>query len=160
MSGFPGGHAGLLVSALATHALVGYTLGRVAVGRPWAGVLGGVVADLDLLVPAAWGWPLAHRGITHTGLAALVAVGVVVAVTRRRDLATAVGLGYASQLLLDATTPLGVALWYPLTRTAVTIPGNAHAPVPTLVLWVACVAVLAVDHRLGGLATPVTRGLR
>jgi len=158
VSGFPGGHAALLVSALLTHALVGYTLGRVVVGRPWVGALAGVVADLDLLVPRAWGWPLAHRGITHTGLALLVAVGLVLAVTRRRDLTVAVGLGYASQLVLDATTPLGVALWYPLSRAAVTVPGNAHAPAPTVVIWVACVGLLAVHGR--GLDTDRVPGLR
>lgn len=146
MSEIPVGPAVQLVAVLATHALVGYALGRVAVDRPRAGAVGGVAADVDLVVPAAWGWPLAHRGITHTAVAALVAVVLAYVVSRRRDVAVAVGLGYASQLLIDVATPEGVVLWYPVSTRVVTLPGDAHGPAATVVLWLVCLALLGVER--------------
>jgi len=89
------------------------------------------------------GWPLVHRGLTHTLLAAGVCVAVAAARHRRRG--AAVGVGYASQLLLDATTPTGVPLLYPLTDRALDLPApvGAHAPLPTALLRLACLGALA-----------------
>lgn len=147
MSGFPGGHAALLATALTTHALVGYTLGRIAVDRPVAGLAGGLLADVDLLVPRSMGWPLAHRGITHTALAGVVVVGLAYAVWRRGDLAVAVGLGYGSQLAIDLTTAQGVALLYPLSNRAITVLGGGHSPGATAALCSGCLVTLWLDRR-------------
>lgn len=136
MNGFPGGHAGFLVAALATHALVGYALGRI-VDAPNAGIVGGLAADIDLLVPPSVGWPLAHRGITHSPVAAVATVLVVYGLTRRRDISAAVGLGYASQLVIDLTTAQGIPLAYPLSRTFVAVPLGTHGPIGTVLLWLA-----------------------
>jgi inner membrane protein len=136
------GNLDFLAVALATHALVGYTLGRVLFDAPLAGAVGGVVADVDLLVPAAWGDPFVHRGITHTALAAAVAVGVAVA-AGDRPTAGAVAVGYASQLLVDATTPRGIPVAYPLTATHYGATLGGHSPEVTAGLWFCCLAVLA-----------------
>lgn len=152
MFSFPSHHAFLAV-AVATHAVVGYALGSLLLGggsaraartAGAAGAVGAVLADLDLLFPPSWGWPLVHRGLTHTLLAAGVCTAVVAA--RHRRLGAAVGVGYASQLLLDATTPTGVPLLYPLVDHSVHLPApvGAHAPLPTALLWLACLAALAL----------------
>lgn len=133
-------HAGFLVAAVCTHAVVGYTLGASLFGAPRAGLVGGVVADVDLLFPAAWGAPFVHRGITHTALAAGVAVAL--AASRGRRTAGAVGAGYASQLLIDATTPKGIPLAYPLSVGSVGVPLGGHSPAVTAVLWACCLALL------------------
>lgn len=142
MSSYPGGYAGLLAVALATHALLGYTLGAVFLDRPIAGLIGALVADLDLLFPAALGWPLVHRGVTHTVLVAGVATAIVA--TRDRRLGAAFGAGYASQLVVDATTPSGVPLLYPFTDTSyyLALGTTGHSPAPTAALWACCLVVL------------------
>lgn len=151
-------HAGFLVVALATHALVGYTLGAVAFDAPRTGLAAGVLPDVDLLVPAAWGVPLAHRGLTHSALAVGVAVAVAAVWSRRTidgrwsgwnaaagrsgRIAGAVGAGYVAHLLLDATTPMGVPLAWPLSFEYVGVVLAGHSPPVTGVLWAACLVVL------------------
>jgi inner membrane protein len=153
-------HAGFLAAALATHALVGYTLGAVAFDAPWAGLVAGLLPDVDLLVPAAWGAPLAHRGLTHSALAVGVVVALAAGGGRRsagtrsaRRLAGAAGLGFGAHLLLDATTPMGVPLAWPLSTEYVGISLAGHSPPVTAFLWTAC--LLAVwrggDQRLAEL---------
>lgn len=134
MRGSFAGDIGFLAVALATHALVGYTLGEISFDRPAAGLLGGLAADVDLLFPAVLGWPFVHRGITHTLLVAVVATAIVA--YRGRATAGAFGVGYASQLLIDTTTPKGVPYLYPLTRESfhVDLGTTGHSPLPTIVL--------------------------
>lgn len=143
--GYPLGHAGFLAVALATHALVGYTLGAVLFDAPRAGLVGGVVADADFLFPAALGFPFVHRGLTHTALA----LGVAVAVAYRWDgrVAGAVGVGYASQLLIDVTTPMGIPVAYPLSAESVVVPLNAHSATATVLLWAGCLLALWHERR-------------
>ncbi|WP_177213266.1 metal-dependent hydrolase [Halopelagius inordinatus] len=135
-------HLAYLVVAVATHALVGYTLGSVAFDAPRAGLLGGVVADIDLILPLAWTFPLTHRGITHTALAACVAVAV--AATLSRAAAKGVAVGYVSHVLVDSTTPMGVPVAYPVSATYVGFdtPFGGHSDPVTVVLWGCCLAVL------------------
>jgi len=146
------GYAFLAV-AMATHAVVGYALGAVLFGRPGAGVVGALVADVDFLFPAAVGWPFVHRGITHSILGVAVATAAVVACCRASDgggrgpRVAAFGVGYLSHLLIDATTPTGVPLLYPLLDRSlyVDLPTTGHSPVPTALLWLACLGVLYRD---------------
>jgi len=140
VSGYPGGYAVLLAVALCTHALVGYTLGELLFGAPRAGAVGGVLADVDLLFPAAWPDPFVHRGITHTALAAGVATAVAAAHARRT--AGAVGTGYTAQLLVDATTAKGVPLLYPLVSAHVGVELGSHSGPATAALWIACLGLL------------------
>jgi inner membrane protein len=64
--------------------------------------------------------------------------------SRGRRAASAFAVGYASQLLVDTTTPRGVPWLYPLTDTNVylDLPTTAHSPVPTLALWTCCLGLL------------------
>jgi len=140
VAAYLGSYGLFLAATTVTHALVGYTLGATLFDRPYAGLVGGVVADLDLLFPAAWGPPLVHRGITHTALAAVVVVGTVA--WWDRQAAGGVGVGYASQLLLDATTAKGVPLAYPLSAEPVGVHLRGHSAVGTLLLVACCLAVL------------------
>lgn len=139
-SAWPGGHAGFLAVAIATHAVIGYALGAVLFDEPRAGLVGGVVADLDLLFPAAWGWPLTHRGLTHAALAA----GVAAAVGRRwgRPVAGAVGVGYVAHLLVDSTTLKGVPFAYPLSSESFGVVLGGHSGPATALLWVGSLALL------------------
>lgn len=144
MSAYPGGHAVFLAVALATHAIVGYALGAALFDRPRAGLVGGVLADVDFLFPAALGAPFVHRGITHTALAALLTVALVAAVSRRAG--WALGAGYASHLLIDATTPMAIPLLYPLSAQHVGVTLDGHSPAATAALW-ACSAGLVLWRR-------------
>lgn len=130
-----------LVVAIATHALVGYTLGDALFGTPRAGLVGGVFADLDLLFPASWGQPLVHRGITHTALAVGLAVGVAVA--HHRSTAGGVSVGYVSHLLLDATTAKQIPLAYPVVTERIGITLGGHSATATALLWVCCLGWLS-----------------
>lgn len=135
-----GDHAAFLWMAVATHALVGYTLGEILFDEPAWGLLGGVAADLDLLFPLAWQAPLVHRGLTHTALAAVL---LAVLVARwRRSAGLAVGTAYASQLAIDATTPAAVPLLYPFTTTRVGVELGGHSRPATVLLWAGCLAAL------------------
>lgn len=146
MGSFPGGHTAFLAAAIATHALVGYVLGRSAFGAGAAGLVGGVLADADFLFPGAWGFPLVHRGVTHSALALGVAAAVVVAVSDRRR-AGALALGYAAHLAVDATTPKGVPLFYPVADASYAVTVNLHSAPATVALWLCCLTVLAANRR-------------
>lgn len=137
-----GGNVDFLAVAVATHALVGYALGAVLFDAPRAGLLGGVLADVDLLVPAAWGAPLAHRGITHSAVAAGVAVAVALAAGRCA--AGGVGAGYLSHLLIDATTPRGIPLAAPFAPASYGVTLGGHSPTATAAIWACCLAALLV----------------
>lgn len=142
MGALPGGHAIFVGVALATHALVGVTVGAVLIDRPLAGGLGGVVADFDLLFPGVLGWPLVHRGLTHSLLVALVATGVVFALHRRAGIAF--GAGYATQLAIDLTTPQGVPLLYPFGPASIQVqlPIAGHSAEATVLMWTLCIGAL------------------
>lgn len=140
-----GDHALFLWAVFATHALVGYTLGAVLFDEPGWGLVGGVVADVDLLFPLVWEWPLVHRGATHTALAAAV-VGLAVG-RGDRTAGLAVGTAYASHLAIDATTAAGVPLLYPLSTRHLGVDVEGHSPAATLLLWTGCLAALSLHYR-------------
>lgn len=135
--------------AIATHGLVGLALGAVLFDRPVAGLVAGLAPDADFLLPAALGWPFVHRGLTHTLVFVAVATALVVAVADR-DTGPAVATGVGSHLLIDVTTPKGIPYLYPLVAERLHHdPGiSGHAPLVTLLFWVACLGVLAY-HRTG-----------
>lgn len=140
-----GDHALFLWTAVATHALVGYALGGILFDEPGWGLVAGVAADADLLFPLAWTWPLVHRGVTHTALvAALLAVLVG---GRNRAAGLAVGVAYASHLAIDATTPAGVPLLYPLSTVRVGVALGGHSTPATALIWVVCLAALYAWRR-------------
>jgi inner membrane protein len=141
MCAYPGGRVGLLVVALSTHALVGYTLGAVVAGRSRAGLLGGVIADIDLLFPATLGPPFVHRGITHTALAGVVVVAAVGAAVNR-EVAVAVGAGILSHLAIDATTSKAIPVAYPLSDRHIGVMLGGHSPAATALLWCCCIGGL------------------
>jgi inner membrane protein len=129
--------------AIATHALVGLTLGAVLFDRPGIGLVAGAIPDADFLLPDALSYPLVHRGISHT-LVALVVLVAVLAVLAERDVIGAVGVGYASHLIIDVTTQKGIPLVYPLVsgRIYIDLGIGGHAPETTLALWIVCLGVL------------------
>lgn len=151
-------HAFLAI-AIATHAVVGYVLGGVLFGRSKTGVAGALAADLDFLFPATVGWPFVHRGITHSFLAFAVATAAVVAWHRvagdsgeaaHRVAGGAFAVAYLSHLLIDATTPKGVPLLYPLSDHSfyAGLATTAHSPLPTALLWVVCLGLLSREGTL------------
>lgn len=107
--------------------------------------VGGVLADVDLLFPAAWEAPLIHRGMTPTVLAAGIAVAAAAA--RSRRIGGAVGVGYVTQLAIDATTPTGIPVAYPLSMDHAVIPLHGHSPAATVLLWTGCAALLWLRRR-------------
>lgn len=144
-----GDHALYLWTAVATHALLGCALGALAADEPAWGLLGGVVADVDLLFPLVWESPLVHRGITHSVLAAVLFA--VLAARWRRSAGLAVGAGYASHLAIDATTAAGVPLLSPLASTRVTIAlaPSGHSTAATILIWAGSLAALYRWRRRG-----------
>lgn len=145
MVDYPGGATVFLLVAIATHGVIGYTLGRLLFERPVAGALGGVLPDGDFLFPAVLGPPFVHRGLTHT----LLVAGLVIAVVARFDgrVAASTGAGYLSHLFVDATTPAGIPLAYPLTTEHVGIVLHAHAPEASVAIWTACLLLLFLSRR-------------
>lgn len=140
-----------LAGAFATHAFVGYALVRGLTDEdPRIGLVFGLFPDADFLLPAEWGWPFVHRGVTHTPLFALAIVIGGYAVGRRlnredrrgRGLAAAVGLAIGSHLAIDSLSPKGIDWLFPL-RTSWS-PGLAvHGPAATALLWAASIGLLA-----------------
>ncbi|QSG11915.1 metal-dependent hydrolase [Halapricum desulfuricans] len=144
-------HAVFLTVAIATHGVIGYTLGKALFDRPIAGLLAGVAPDVDFLFPNALGWPFVHRGITHTLLVGALVVGIVA--YRNRQTAAAVAVTYGSHLLIDTTTPKGVPHLYPLFETNyyLDLGTTGHSPIPTVAIWTCCLVVLWLSsgRRLG-----------
>ncbi len=138
-----------LTVAIATHAVVGYTLGAALFDRPIAGLAAGVAPDVDFLFPAALGWPFVHRGITHTLFVGGLTAGVVA--YRDRRTALAVAAAYGSHLLIDTTTPKGVPFLSPLVSTAyhLDLGTTGHSLAPTIALWVCCLTVLRLRRDSG-----------
>lgn len=134
-----------LAMAIGTHAVVGFALGAALFDRPWAGAVAAIVADVDLLFPGPDGTPLGHRGLTHSGLA--LGLAVAVALYWGRDVAGAVAAGYGSQLAIDATTPKGIPIAFPVSTENVGVTWNLHGDVATVALLVASGAVLAWTYR-------------
>ncbi len=135
---------GMLVPiAIATHGLVGLTLGSVLFERPWAGLAGGLFADGDFIFPDAVAWPFVHRGLTHGLLVLAVVAGVAAALERRSG--GAVAVAYLSHLCIDATVEPGVPLFWPAVDNRLLFdPGiGGHAPIATVVLWGGCLGLLA-----------------
>jgi len=134
--------------AIATHGLVGLALGAVLFDRPGAGLVAGLFPDADFLLPAMLEWPFVHRGITHTILLFVVAVALAGVLTDR-DTTFAVAAGYVSHLFIDVTTPKGIPFLYPAVAERIHLdPGiSGHAPVVTVLFWVACLGALAYTVR-------------
>lgn len=135
-------YLGFLAIALATHALIGYTLGQFLFDRPWIGLVGGTIPDIDLLFPGMLEWPFVHRGITHTLLIGGLATTAIL--VRHRRAALAFGVTYLSHLSVDTTTPKGVPHLYPLSDTHfyLDLPTTGHSPGPTVAFWVVCLGLL------------------
>ncbi|MCX4247291.1 metal-dependent hydrolase [Paraliomyxa miuraensis] len=116
-----------LLGAAAAQALLGRRLGR----RAWLyGAIGGMAADLDVLIRSADD-PLVgfrfHRHFTHS-LAFIPVGGVISAlpfvlrkryVGVRRDIILGTTAGYATHALLDAFTSYGTMLWWPFSDARV-----------------------------------------
>lgn len=132
----------LLAIWVATHALVGYTLGQFLFDRPWVGLGGAIAADLDFLFPAMLEWPFVHRGITHTILVGTLLTAILA--YRDESIGAVFGAGYATHLLIDMTTPKGVPLLYPLTDASfyVDLGTTGHSPGPTVAFWIGCLGLL------------------
>ena len=138
--------------AIATHGLVGLTLGVLLFERPWAGLLGGLFADGDFLFPERLGQAFVHRSFTHSFLllGVLAGVGAVVDYRSEGSLARrtggAVAVAYLSHLAIDTTTPQGVQFFWPLVPEKIHLdPGiGGHAAIVTVVFWVVCLGALTI----------------
>lgn len=139
-------HRLYLLSAVLTHAAVGYTLATVFAEHPLSGVVGGVLPDLDLLFAPGWSFPFVHRGLTHTPLFAAAFVGALFAVGRRRA-AGGAALGAASHLVVDTLTKRGVPWLYPLSADGFGVDLSVHSLVPSVAVWALVVALLSLHRR-------------
>jgi inner membrane protein len=156
-------HRLYVLVAVVTHALVGYTLVSVfRTAPPLAGLVGGVLPDVDLLFAPDWSFPLVHRGLTHTPVCGAVVVGAVwLGASWRSDrqssrrsglrgTATALALGYGSHLVLDSLTVSGVPWLYPVAAVQYGVDAGIHGPGATLLLWLCCAFVLLRDRLPAG----------
>ncbi len=152
------GHAAYLAAAIATHGLIGYTLATVATDAPPAvGALAGVAADVDLLFPHAWPFPLVHRGVTHTPAVLLLALAALYVGGVGRDARTAVGLGYLSQLVVDSFTKSGVMWHYPIVPSSYGVALGIHSPAQTAAVWAVALGALVARRRSSAGSDPAER---
>lgn len=130
--------------AFATHAALGYALvDAFTDADPRLGALVALAPDADFLFPGTWSWPFVHRGLTHAPVVAVAAVAGAYAVRRQRTDAAAVALALGSHLCVDALSPAGIPLAFPL--EAAPNPGlPVHGPLATVVLWTIVVSLLRV----------------
>jgi len=66
----------------------------------------------------------------------------------------ALGAGYASQLLIDATTPQGIPLLFPLPSAHVSLNPGGHAPAATALLLAGCLLPLSLHRVRSGYSIP------
>lgn len=95
----------------------------------WLGALGGMAADLDILIRAPADPMVAltfHRHFTHSisfipfgGLLVALPFAMRAPADERKWIAAATTLGYATHALLDAFTSYGTLLWWPFSQTRV-----------------------------------------
>lgn len=129
------GHLSFLIIAVLTHGIVGYALVRAFTDvNPTLGFSLGIVPDVDLFFPAAWGAPFVHRGITHTALFVIAIVATAGLWRSQKRLELASGLAVSSHLVIDSWSPMGVPWLFPF---GIGVSGGlpVHGPVGTLVLW-------------------------
>ncbi len=115
------------LGAAAAQVCIGHKLGK---RTWWLGALGGMAADLDILIRSSSDPLLGlemHRHFTHS-LAFVPVGGLIVALPwilrkRHRDswrlILAATTIGYATHGLLDAFTTYGTLLWWPFSRARV-----------------------------------------
>lgn len=100
-----------------------------SVDPTWLGlaVVGALLPDIDH--PRSWvgrrtrplstaiASTLGHRGVTHSAVAVLILVAMLVQIGSRRGTECALAVGYLSHLAADMLTPRGLRLAWPLRRT-------------------------------------------
>lgn len=137
-----------VLMAVLTHSVVGYTLVSLWRGsEPVAGLVGGILPDIDLLFPPAWQFPFVHRGLTHTPVACGLVAGAVFAATGRRTVSIGIATGYLAHLVIDTLTESGVMWLYPLSTMSYAFEFEAHAAVYEVVVWSVALAVMVFLHR-------------
>lgn len=139
----PWDHRLFVLVAVATHAMLGYALGAL-LDRPGWGAFGGVLPDADLLFPAAWQVPFAHRGVTHSPLFVAVATAGVAAALRSRRAGAAIGVAGFTHVAVDSLTAAGVPLLYPVDPTRYGVALDVHGAPGTVALLAVAAALLAV----------------
>lgn len=157
---YPPGHVGVTIILFAPLLYVLFAVGkeRKALGWLALAVALSLAPDLDALVPV-----FAHRGTTHTLLAAMV-LGIAVAgvgwmthpsSTRTRMEGTALGFligagAVVSHLLGDIITPMGVRLFFPLRDTVYSLDVvRASNPRANTLLLLAGIVSLAISYGTG-----------
>ncbi len=110
-----------------THLFFAFALAYLAGFPVVYGMVGGLLPDADLLLDA--GYPLTHRGLVHTPLAAVVAAAILFLVTGRRGPAAGLATGYLSHLFLDTFTYSGIRWLYPVQDTPVSFAFVGYADV-------------------------------
>lgn len=98
---------------------------------------------------------LGHRGITHSAVAVVVLVALLVHAGSRRGAASALAVGYLSHLAADMLTPRGLRLAWPLRRTWGLPVCRTGSPAETIiVILLVCGLAWSLLHaagRVGGL---------
>ncbi len=97
---------------------------------------------------------LGHRGITHSAIAVIGLVALLLHVGYRRGEVSAVAVGYLSHLAADMLTPRGLRLAWPLRRNwGLPVCRTGSPAEPLIVLALLCgLAWWAVWHAFGRVA--------
>ncbi len=142
-----------VVVGLAAWVAVAPLLGFSPVNPVYLGlaVAGSLLPDVDH--PKSWvgrrTWPvsgaiaavLGHRGVTHSALAVLGLVALLLQAGYRRGEVAALAVGYLSHLAADMLTPRGLRLAWPLRRTwGVPLCRTGSPMEPVIVAALACAA--------------------
>lgn len=144
-------HETYLLVAFVTHGLVGYSLVRGTTDYPpAAGVLGGVLPDVDLYLGPVLGLPVVHRGPIHTPAALALLVGVALLLGVPWRVSAAFGVGFLSHVAIDTFTSAGIRWLYPASTARASLDLAVHGAAGTVVLWLASLALVRFGPRIRG----------
>lgn len=93
---------------------------------------------------------LGHRGITHSAIAVIVLVSLLLYGGYSRAISSALAVGYLSHLATDMLTPRGLRLAWPLRKTwSLPLCHTGSAAEPTIVVGLCALALWTSLHSMG-----------
>ena len=118
-----------------THAITGFAISEAFMLNPLVVVIASIIPDIDYLTG------IEHRTITHSLLVMVIATIIIWKYSGKKN-GFSFLLGFASHLMLDSLTPMGVPLFYPLDNYFSFNVGNWNDPVLNIGIIIVCAIII------------------